>query len=141
MKNLWPDSFAEAATTSAKDILQEQAKLLSKLTQGIVYAEVKKLNYAQIDLLPSTLRDDFVYRFYIKGKFLPEYSFTVFTFSHDIALYPVTLRLDDSIREELGLKSFLTKPKSREELEGLILAVFTSERIKNVIGGILRLSK
>ncbi len=40
MKNLWPERFEVNTKPSAKELLEEQAKFLPKITDGLVLAEV-----------------------------------------------------------------------------------------------------
>jgi len=144
MQNMWPDIFSENTKISAKTLFEEQAKILPQLTNGIVFAEVKKLD--DFDALENIITDDFVFRFDLFGKILKNYRFTVLMFSHDITLYPVKFRLDEKIGEELGvLYSPLTR-HSKEihdpaSLETFVTQILRTERIKSVIGSIMRLSK
>lgn len=144
MKNLWPDAFSENDLPAAKSLLEEQAKLLFKLTNGTVYAAVSELS--ALDSIPSSMRNDFSYRFDIRGKFLEGYRFTALLFSHDITLYPVKFRVDEKIGAELGIKKniiegFMTQIDTPEALETFLGRVLSSERLKTVVGSIMRLSK
>jgi hypothetical protein len=141
MKNLWPESFEENPLPSAKVILEEQAKLLSKLTGDIVFAEV-------VEVPPQLARLDgeFCFRFNIVGKFVGNYRFRVLDFAHDITLYPIQFLLDSQLGEELGIQGdlydkYTTKVDTPEELETFLKAVLTSKRVQNVVGSILKLSK
>lgn len=144
MKNLWPESFSENTKPSAKTLLEEQARLLPKLTNDVVYAEVKDL--AELEAIASSLQNDFAYRFDIRGKFLDKYHFNVLRFSHDITLYPVAFRLDEGIGKELALpkipaRGYSTTVNSPPELEAFIAQVLATDRIKAIVGSILRLSR
>ena len=141
MKNLWPDSFEENTKASARSMLEEQAKLLPKLTNGVVFAEVAELD--KMTALGESMNDEFSYRFNILGKFLEGYKFQVMMFSHDITLYPVRFRLDEQLATELGISDPLRRTEISEpdELEKFIGTVLTSNRIKDVVGSILKLSK
>ena len=144
MKNLWPETFPENNRPAAKNILEEQAKLLSKLTSGIVYAEVSPL--AELEAAGTYMSNDFAFRFDILGKFLESYRFNVLMFSHDITLYPVRFRVDEKIGSELGIKrkiaeGCVTEIDSPEALETFLARVLITERLKSVIGSIMRLSK
>lgn len=131
MKNLWPEKFEEDQRVSPKSILEEQAKLLPSLTDGIVYAEVDEIEHPE-----------FAFRFNILGKFIENYRFEVLRLFHDIMLYPVGISLDEGIRKELGLNpGGLNKIGSPEELENFLGLVLKSERLKKVIGSIIRLSR
>jgi hypothetical protein len=140
MKNLWPDKFDESDKPSAKSLLEEQARLLSKITDNIVFAEVSE--YEGHETILGLLKNDFAFRFDIKGKFLPDYSFNVLKFSHDITLYPVRFLLDEKVRAELGVSRGVTMDiENPADLEELLERVLKTERIKSVVGALIRLSR
>ncbi len=140
MKNLWPDNFSENEQIPMKLILEEQAKLLPKLTGDLIYAEVSELNLADQDF-----NNDLSYRFDIKGKFSKKYRFWLLSFSHDITLYPVEIRLDEVLSEELQLLEIITGQtitiNEPEQVEEFLASVLRSERVSKVIGFIMKLSK
>jgi hypothetical protein len=139
MKNLWPEKFEEEQLISPKSILEEQAKLLPSITDGIVYAEV----YPTDDLYGT--HTEFGFGFDISSKFLPSYHFKVLSVFHNITLYPVKIVLDEGIGKELGLDApkfiYCKKIESSEELENFLGQVLKTERLKKVIGSIIRLSR
>jgi len=138
MKNLWPDVFEESKKKSAKNILNEQAGLLSKLTGGLVFAEVARMD-SRDSIGKDKLRDDFTYSFYIRSKFLTEYRFKVLSFSHSITFYPVAVKIDSVLEEELNLPySVIETEEAFEELVGNILK---TNRIKDVVGSLMRLAR
>lgn len=143
MQNMWPDSFPENDKIAAKNLFEEQAKLLPKLTNGVVFAEVSELD--DFDAISSSMRNDFAYRFDIVGKFLKNYRFKVLTFSHDITLYPVRFRVDENIGAELGIQrgvgGYFTSIDSPELLQAFVAKLLSTDRLKSVVGSILRLSK
>lgn len=144
MKNLWPETFEENDKPSAKNILEEQAKLLPKLTGDMVYAEITQID--DLDAITMSMNDDFIFRFDLRGKFLENYYFNVFMFSHDITLYPVKFLLDAKVADELGIKAqgvyrHRITVDTPEELEKLLQNVLTTNRIKSVVGSIIRMSK
>jgi len=145
MKNLWPESFSENDKMSAKQVLEEQANLLPKLTGDLVYAEVTELDLLQA--AQHGKRNDFVFRFDIKGKFLEDYRFQVFSFSHDITLYPVLFKLDELLGKELHITedTFLSgltiEIEGPEQLEEFVSQILQSKRVSKVIGSIMSLTK
>jgi hypothetical protein len=144
MKNLWPEVFTESEKASAKNIIEEQAKLLSKITKGVVFADVEQMDF--IEAATNSMENEFAFEFYIRGKFLEGYRFKVLSFSHDITLYPVKFRVDDFIAKEIGIKNksyngYFCEVTDQNDLERFLEKVLTSERMKNVIGSILKLSK
>jgi len=122
--------------------LEEQAKYLPTLTDGIVAAEVKEISSIEAytrDSLP--LNVDFNYRFQLIGKFVKEYRFKVMSFSHDITLYPVSFKVDSEIGKELKLGDGPVLVETPEKLEEFVRSVLTSQRLRTVVGSIMRLSK
>lgn len=142
MKSLWPDSFEENSKESAKNLLEEQAKLLSEITKGVVYAEVAEMHPREAAL--GNLDQDFKYTFYIRAKFLEEYSFKVLSFCHNITFYPVRMDFDSILAKELKLETeffSVTEIDTPEYLEEIVGKVLSSDRIKEVVGSIIKLSK
>lgn len=152
IKNLWPESFDVSDTNPPPvQVLEEQAKLLPKLTNDIVYAHV--------DFIPSkgkifsidggSLGFDFTYSFLIKGKFVTDFSFEVFSLGHDINLYPVMINLDYDIHQQI----FPNETESKQyyeidsihipnlsALEDFIEKVLKSKKVYRVITSIMKLS-
>jgi hypothetical protein len=143
MKTLWPEHFEENSKPSAKNLLEEQANLLAKITDGIVSAEVIELD--KLNAMRDDVSNEFCYRFNIVGPYLQGYKFKVMSFSHDITLYPVVFSLDEELGKELDIKEPFGGYKATVAdpigLEAFIGCVLTSQRIKNVVGSIMRLSK
>ena len=137
MKNLWPEEFKPNEVNSPKKILDEQSKLLPKLTGDMVFAKV--IEMSEYDAAVLNHKDDFSYQFYLLGKFLKNYKFKVFDFSHSITMYPVDVSVDDEIAEELGIEED-ARLENEEDFIKLIGIVFGSERLKTVIGSIIQIS-
>lgn len=139
MKNLWPESFKESDFEDPEAIFEQQAKLLSKLTGDLVYAEVIQLDPLQAHV--ESMKNDFSYGFYIKGKFLTNYSYRVLSFSHDITFYPIELNVDSEIKKELNIEHKLVKVESPEQVESFLQTILRSDRVSRVIGAIIKLTK
>ena len=73
MKNLWPEEFKPKEIKSVKSVLDEQSKLLPKITGDMVYAKVKTMG--RTEAYRTDHKNDFSYSFYILAKFLEGYSF------------------------------------------------------------------
>ncbi|MFJ7106178.1 hypothetical protein ACIQU2_00750 [Pseudomonas sp. NPDC098740] len=144
MKNLWPTEFEASDLPSTKELLEEQARLLPQLTNDMVHADIVQLD--EIDKIRFGMSNDFAYRFDIRGKFLKDYRFNLFSFSHDITLFPVTFKLDGKIASEVNAKQGAPSTnkilvKDAEGLETLLSQIFGTARLKSVISSIIRLSK
>lgn len=136
MKNLWPD-FNTIEISSIEDILDEQSKLLPSLTGDLVYARIQAMD--PFEALANHNGSDFAFNFIITGKFLKNYSFKVFGFSHDISIYPAKLRLDSGIAKELGLDSTL-QIQDAAKFEKLFEKVVKSNRLQTTVAGIIKLT-
>jgi len=144
MKNLWPEQFEENTSPSTKALLEEQSKLLLKLTNGMVDAEV--VEQERLDQITTGLQNEFAYSFNLLGKFIDNYRFRVLSFAHDITLYPVDFQVDEQIGKELQLSrttayGYKTRIGEPSEVEDFLASVLNSQRIKNVVGSIIKLSK
>ena len=137
MKNLWPEEFKAKEIKSVKSILEEQSKLLPKITGDMVYATVKKLG--DVEAIQLDHENDFCYSFYLIAKFLRGYSFKVLDFSYPITIYPVKITLDELIAEELQCEQAF-EIKKEEEFVAILIKILNSERILDVIGSIIKLS-
>lgn len=134
MKSLWPEVFEAKKVKPVKTILNEQSKLLPKLTGDMVFASVVKTNAIQ----PES-KNDFSYFYFLKGRFLKSYSFKVLDFSHGVTIYPVVLTLDELIAKELNLNEGL-EFNGEEEFIKFLGSIYKSERLKDVIESIIQLS-
>lgn len=143
MKSLWPEQFEASDLVAVTTVLNEQAKLLPSLTNGLVYARLVEID--EDEAISRGLKNQFNYRFDLYATKLHDYRFTVLAFSHDIYLYPVSFQVDDLIGKELGIKktpSFGCRIviHNLRELDILLSAAFTSQQVSTVIGSILKLS-
>ncbi len=137
MNNLWPKEFKTKTITPAKQILEEQAKMLPKLTGDKVFARITSMTaFDAMDLHDS---HDFKFSFLLLGKFLHRYSFKVFNFSYDISLYPLKITPDELISKELGLDSSVVV-NDETGFTVLLNQIFNSDRIKDIIGSIMTIS-
>jgi hypothetical protein len=142
--SLWPDAFEENTQTSAKQLFEEQAKLLPKLTRDLVCASVETVHAS--DTPSAQIDNEFVYRFVLTSKFLDNYRFIVLYFSHDITFYPVRFMFDEKIGMEVGASKdiydrWFDSADTPKSLERLLERVLKTERLKAIIGSIMRLSK
>jgi hypothetical protein len=140
VNNLWPTSFDEVNIVLPKNLLEEQASYLAKMTGGFVTAEVSLIDQIN-DTSPLKLRD-FAYRFDLIGKMLQNYCFNLLIFTHDITIYPVFFYLEEGIGKELK-----TNPQGdlqiddEANLERFIQQILRTDRVKRVIGSMIRLSR
>lgn len=147
VKSLWGE-FNDLKINTPKEILEQQAKYLPKLTRDILYAEVKDLQDLELfDTFEYLLDDDanefngFAYKFLLKSTFMDKYQFEVLRLHHGIDIYPVYIHVDADTKKEINLTSRYMEVTSEEEFINFLSKVLKSDRIRNVIGAIIKLSK
>jgi N-glycosylase/DNA lyase len=143
IENLWPDFGEFANYNTPKEILEQQAKFLPKLTGEIIYAEIRDLTDGDIMFDQEISGADFSYKFLLKSKFMDKYQFEIMTIFHDISIYPINIRIEKLIKEEVtpDKPQRSLKIASEEEFNKLLFDIFHSSRMKNVIGSLFKLSK
>lgn len=151
--NLWGDlEGIDLEIITPKEILQDQAKFLPKLTKDLLYAEIKELEdkelYNTFDYVLDDIDEDdtnpdqgFAYKFLLKSRFMDTYRFELFRLHHGIGIYPVMIRLDNDIQNELQLPGTFKEIYSEEEFEEFLSEVLQSTRVKRVIAALMKLSK
>lgn len=140
MDNLWPNFNEIQKIKTPKEILEEQGKMLPKLTNSLVYATIDPSTIFDTDFTVST-KYDFTYDFNIRGKDLENYKFKLFTVGHNISIYPVRIRLEPEIKKEIGLKNIDIVLETNNDFINILKQVLNSERLKYVIASIISLSK
>ncbi|OPY76044.1 MAG: hypothetical protein A4E64_01694 [Syntrophorhabdus sp. PtaU1.Bin058] len=148
MKNLWPDSFKAVDVQRPDAILVEQAKFLSTITEGLLYAMVETMSKAEIVTIHSKLFD-FGYKLSIGAKNLDRYKYRVLSMSYGVPIYPCYIMLDQDIfmelRRDFGQTLTLTgmsiKVENGESLVDLLSLVFKSKKVDQVVSSLLTLSK
>ncbi|WP_039655886.1 hypothetical protein [Clostridium tyrobutyricum] len=154
MENLWP-KFKLDKLRTPKEILEEQASLLPRLTGDMVYASVDDYKLAPVRVVygddPYT-SFDFKYQFLIKGKFLDNYSFRPLGVFHNVKIYPLMVKLDGEIVSELEDKKLIQRQdenmdptiidvENEDKFIMLLKNIFASEKIIAVIQSIVSMSR
>ncbi|MDO8417958.1 MAG: hypothetical protein Q7S87_17285 [Agitococcus sp.] len=149
MTSLWPSDFEEDTTPAPKDFLQEQGQELFKITKGKVYADAivfVKSNSNLLSLASPIYTKSFSYDYCIIGKLL-DYKFKVFSFGHSILIYPMIIKLDEGIFNEINAGEIYTVEnnhliiESNDIFNDFVSKVFNSDKVKNVVQSIIKLSK
>jgi hypothetical protein len=133
MANLWPDELDKIEIKAPVAILREQAALLGQKTKNLVKAAVERLDANAFWPGPSK---PFNYRFVIVAPALGGYRFRLFDISHDEALYPVFISLDEDLASEVFDPSPVQKDDEGEFM-AFLAEIFRSGKARQVIGAIL----
>jgi len=114
--DLWPANIADSKLTTPVAILKEQGALLGEKTKQLVKGEV----------VTETTGNLFVHHFYLVAPTL-NYKYELFTVSHVINFYPLTLRKG----------SETTSVSSEENFKEKLKEILSSQHTLNVVHSIL----
>lgn len=140
MDNLWPNFNDIQKIKTPKEILEEQGKILPKLTNDLVYVTIDPSAVFNSDF-SLTNKYDFTYDLNIRGRKLENYKFKLLTLGHNITIYPVRMRLDTDIRKEVGLNNLDIIIDNNNNFVNILREVLNSNKLKYVIASIISLSK
>ena len=144
MIDLWPDDIEQTILKAPVTILKEQGVLLGRKTHNIVEGEVPTMSTS----------NGFEFTFYLYGPAL-DYRYRLLTISHSVDLYPVGVRIDKALYEELSkreLSKAITSKQLEEIYDGsgvklvadsedifmeILKAIFATEKVRKVIGAII----
>ena len=167
MESLWPD-FEELVIeqNNSLQILKTQARAIKSKTNGIVSATFSKMNYklgsanklisagqmlsalvspAYEEVLDKELADKVdVNDLYKKADYKfelynSEYRFRLFVLYYT-ELYPISLEVDEGILEDVPYKNG-APISSNEELESVLREIFSSKKVRSVVGKMLQQGK
>ncbi len=135
MESFWPADLAFDEKNAPVTILREQASLLGQQTRNIVQAQVEPMSWL-------TNPEKFGYVFYIITSLLENYRYKLFTIEYDVNLYPVTVKADEDIRDEIlgkNIESLTVQMSadSEEAFSELLKRIFHSQKTKKIISAIL----
>ena len=132
MRDLWPEDIGPISESNGPVfILREQASLLGKKTNNLVEAEVMQLE------LSIWEKREFNYAFLIVAPALGNYQYELFTISHDIDSYPVTIYVGEDMQAEVTEPREKLVAKSESEFVEILKKIFSTKRTKKVIGTLL----
>jgi hypothetical protein len=114
--DLWPANIGDSKLTTPVAVLKEQAALLGEKTKQLVKGEVAT----------QTTGNLFVHHFYIVAPTL-NYKYELFTLSHVINFYPLTLRQASQNLTIMNEEDFKEKLKE----------ILSSQHTLNVVHSIL----
>jgi len=140
MENLWPEDITTSVDLNTPVvILQQQASYLGEMTKNELIGMV-----SNSDELSD--KGDFKYEFYINAPTLGNYSYKLFSISHDIDLYPVNIYLENEMIKEImgdrytdNIKAI--KCSNEANLIGTLGRVFAAKRTRNIIAFLLQMTK
>ncbi|MCE7982469.1 MAG: hypothetical protein DYG89_14855 [Caldilinea sp. CFX5] len=144
--DLWPSGIEVERVSAPLTILRQQAALLGERTKNLVQAEVIE------DELQT---NRFVFFFFLLAPVLGNYRYQLIRISHDIGLYPIEIKVEPSILQEVqstldvrteevegdiarfGKESYYIHVASEEELIKALRAIFNSNKCRKVLTALL----
>jgi hypothetical protein len=128
-RNLWPEDIAVTDVIAPVSIMKEQASLLGQRTKNLVEGSVNR----GIDI-DSFGENRFSYDFDLVAPALNMYRYRLFSISHDIAFYPLTLN-------SAALNSNKFTVSNEEEFLKALETIFSSEKTKAIISSLIAQSR
>ncbi|MBS5969511.1 MAG: hypothetical protein KIB11_10385 [Clostridium perfringens] len=135
-------------------ILKEAASELETITKKYVYADIQELKPELINEWGERIDSQkFNFGFFIKSKYMDNYSFKVFSIHHDIVFYPLNIKLDPLIEEEIEFdiqpyRFFSAETSenvivadSEEDFSKLIKMILSSSKIREIVNILYSYSK
>jgi len=139
MTDLWPSDLQPSSYRSPASLVGEQNSYISSRTDGHVNLIVRDVSDKNGGLM-ALLSNEFRYKVDITAPQLNNYSFHLFSFSHPILLYPVTIEPSLPIRMELVTKEAIWA-KDENDFMQFFAAVLRSEGVRSTIERIWGLSR
>jgi len=150
MNNIFEKGFTEPEGRFPDAIFAESTQKFSTVTEGL--AELRLIKVAGVERLAQSLLQDKMFRFkaVLISSYLPEYSFEIFEFGYDVALFPVAIELEEGIREELVVEPtmnshfqdvYLVSCETEKDFEQQLQNIFSTERFKKTVGGLMKIAR
>jgi hypothetical protein len=131
VENLWGiESLEDISTPDVpKRILAEQAALLRKITNGLLYGDVEATSdkafssKGELIVGHDDFRFEFNYGFYVCAPALGDYHHLLFSVHHDIGLYPCFVVEGDEGRP----------CQTEDDFTRIVHSILSSERVRRIV--------
>ena len=136
MLDLWPTDISHSRMRAPVTILREQALLLDEKTKGVVKASVKRI----VSDSESNITDNdiFKYEFFIIAPPIADFHYRLFTISHGIELYPISVAFDNYSRHDFAdNENEKRQINSETDFIDALRTIFSSKKTKKVIHAML----
>src|SRR6185436_13952765 len=127
-RNLWPEDIAVTDAVAPVSLLKEQAALLGERTKNLVEGSVTSGVGKSLALM---LEGGFTYDFDIVAPALNYYRYRLFSISHGVELYPLTISGTDA------LNSDEFEVNNEEEFLKALETIFSFEKTKRIISSLI----
>lgn len=141
VEDLWPKELEAAKIRTPASILKEQASLLGQKTKNLVEGLVTG----------SEQGGELSYSFFLVAPALNNYRYLLFTMSHDIRMYPLSISVEEEILAEINpelfkrwgdtvtifITSHAEKAENEAEFLELLKKIFSATKTKQLIAAML----
>jgi hypothetical protein len=134
MGSLWPDDLPAGTQKPSQSAAAGAGAALKKHTNNALAADVVKRTVTHPD--PVT----FNYSFVLIAPALGNYSYSLINFDHPVELYPVKVIVDEEMKAslpEIFPNERTVMAKDEEEFLKIVEAIFSSDRTRSIIRGLL----
>src|SRR6185436_9770992 len=127
-RNLWPDDIAVTDAVAPVSLLKEQASLLGERTKNLVEGRVTPgLGKGAAFLIAGR----FNYDFDLVAPALNNYRYHLFSISHGVELYPLTISGTEALDSED------IQVNNEEEFLNELKRIFSFEKTKRIISSLI----
>lgn len=145
MNNIFKDGFEEPKANFPDKVMLEIMKSFETATQGLASLSIQEMRgISRLGL--GNLGTTFQYKIVLTSKYLKEYSFEVTSFGYDVSIYPVMFHIEEEIASEMGIGEDINgncklSSENEEQLVKAVEAVFSTEKFKNTVGGLMKIAR
>ncbi|BCZ46842.1 hypothetical protein psyc5s11_29090 [Clostridium gelidum] len=145
MESFWGKNLDKKSINTPKKILEEQSAYLEKETGGYVFTEV-------INKTNGHKRGSFELVYVLKAKYFEDYSYKLFSLSHDAIIYPSFIVLEGHVFDEVNpILNQINDVECEEETCEVIVkteksfidtlkVILSSEEVGNLVSGIMTIT-
>jgi len=143
--SIFEGGFEEPTERFPDKIFTEVTKDFSTATEGLAELGLIELSGVERLVTSALLNKRFRYKAILRSTYLPEYSFEVFEFGYDISLFPVSIDIEDGIRQELGIEegidNNLVECSTETLFEQSLEEIFATKKFKRTVGGLMKIAR
>ena len=148
--SIFEGGFEEPKERFPDKIFTEVTKDFSTATEGLAELGLIELSGVERLVTSALLNKRFRYKAILRSTYLPEYSFEVLEFGYDISLFPVSIDIEDGIRQELGVEEgidndfqsdYLVECGTEALFEQSLKDIFATKKFKKTVGGLMKIAR
>lgn len=153
--------FADIDLTAPSKVIEEILSELPKETNGIILGKIEAYNgpvfsYTTMDIagalgckkvdiqkdLGEIGQERYKYECFLYTPEYDKYKYRIFFVNYSISHYPVDIILEESVAESISISgAYIYTCDTRNELESLVLRIFSSKRVISVMQNLVRINQ